>query len=157
MTNGLFDLPEGTRVPPRRIVLLTGPSGSGKTSLTRRLGLPVVELDDFYHDADHAGLPRRFGIVDWDSPGSWDSAARSRRCSRSRRQATPTSRSTTSRRRGARAPPTSTSPGRASSSRRDLRRRAGRGVPGRGHPGRRDLPAPAAPHDLLVPPAPRPR
>ena len=75
MTNGLFDLPEGTRVPPRRIVLLTGPSGSGKTSLTRRLGLPVVELDDFYHDVDHPGMPQRFGIVDWDSPGSWDSGA----------------------------------------------------------------------------------
>jgi uridine kinase len=75
VTNGLFDLPEGTRVAPRRIVLLTGPSGSGKTSLTRRLGLPVVELDDFYHDVDHPGLPRRFGIVDWDSPGSWDSTS----------------------------------------------------------------------------------
>ena len=74
MTNGLFDLPEGTRVPPRRIVLLTGPSGSGKTSLTRRLGLPVVALDDFYRDVDHPDMPHRFGIVDWDSPGSWDGA-----------------------------------------------------------------------------------
>lgn len=55
-------------------MLLTGASGSGKTSLTRRLGLPVVALDDFYLDEDHPHLPRRFGIVDWDSPGSWDAA-----------------------------------------------------------------------------------
>ncbi|WP_265520392.1 uridine kinase family protein [Oerskovia flava] len=68
----LFDLPPGSRELPRRIVLLTGPSGSGKTSLTRRLGLPVVALDDFYHDVDHPGMPQRFGIVDWDAPGSWD-------------------------------------------------------------------------------------
>lgn len=53
-------------------MLLTGPSGSGKTSLTRRLGLPVVQLDDFYLDIDHPGLPQRYGSVDWDSPASWD-------------------------------------------------------------------------------------
>ncbi len=69
---GLFDLPRGFRRPSARVVLLTGPSGSGKTSLTRRLGLPVVSLDDFYHDDDHPALPRRYGIVDWDSPDSWD-------------------------------------------------------------------------------------
>ncbi|MFJ4231616.1 uridine kinase [Cellulosimicrobium cellulans] len=68
----LFDLPPGSREVPTRIVLLTGASGSGKTSLTRRLGLPVVALDDFYLDHDHAGLPMRFGIVDWDDPRSWD-------------------------------------------------------------------------------------
>ncbi|WP_144016808.1 uridine kinase family protein [Beutenbergia cavernae] len=68
----LFDLPSGARVPRRRVVLVTGPSGSGKTSLARRLGLPVVNLDDFYRDADHPGLPRRHGIVDWDSPATWD-------------------------------------------------------------------------------------
>lgn len=51
---------------------MTGASGSGKTSLTRRLGLPVVELDDFYLDDGHPDLPRRYGIVDWDSPASWD-------------------------------------------------------------------------------------
>jgi len=73
--DGLFALPTGFRRPLARVVLLTGPSGSGKTSLTRRLGLPVVTLDDFYHDEDHDGLPRRFGIVDWDSPASWDQAA----------------------------------------------------------------------------------
>lgn len=59
-----------------RVVLLCGPSGSGKTSLTRRLGLPVLQLDDFYRDGDDPGtdppMPRRFGIVDWDDPASWD-------------------------------------------------------------------------------------
>lgn len=69
---GLFEIPPGARRAPTRIVLLTGPSGSGKTSLTSRLGLPVVSLDDFYRDGDHPDLPRRYGIVDWDSPGSWD-------------------------------------------------------------------------------------
>lgn len=71
---GLFDLPRGFRQPSARVVLLTGPSGSGKTSLTRRLGLPVVSLDDFYLDEDHPALPRRYGIVDWDSPLCWDRA-----------------------------------------------------------------------------------
>lgn len=71
---GLFDLPPGARRPAARVVLLTGPSGSGKTSLTRRVGLPVVSLDDFYLDGDHPGLPRRYGVVDWDSPTTWDKA-----------------------------------------------------------------------------------
>ncbi|WP_255303738.1 uridine kinase [Georgenia sp. 311] len=69
---GLFDIPPGARRAPVRIVLLTGPSGSGKTSLTGRLGVPVVSLDDFYRDGDHPDLPRRYGIVDWDDPRSWD-------------------------------------------------------------------------------------
>ncbi|HLT82676.1 MAG TPA: hypothetical protein VKZ83_00470 [Phototrophicaceae bacterium] len=69
---GLFDIPPGARRSPVRVVLLTGPSGSGKTSLTGRLGLPVVSLDDFYRDGDHPDLPRRYGIVDWDDPRSWD-------------------------------------------------------------------------------------
>lgn len=69
---GLFEIPPGARQSPIRIVLLTGPSGSGKTSLTGRLGLPVVALDDFYRDGDEPGLPRRHGIVDWDDPASWD-------------------------------------------------------------------------------------
>lgn len=68
----LFEIPAGARRAPTRIVLLTGPSGSGKTSLTGRLGLPVVPLDDFYLDGDQPGLPRRHGIVDWDDPRSWD-------------------------------------------------------------------------------------
>lgn len=72
---GLFDIPAGKRELRARVVLLSGPSGSGKTSLTRRLGLPVVSLDDFYHDEDHPGLPRRYGIVDWDSPACWNKAA----------------------------------------------------------------------------------
>lgn len=71
---GLFDLPPGSRHARARVVLLTGPSGSGKTSLTRRVGLPVVSLDDFYLDGDHPGLPRRYGVVDWDSPRTWDKA-----------------------------------------------------------------------------------
>lgn len=73
---GLFDEPEHeVRDPVSRVVLLCGPSGSGKTSLTRRLGLPVLALDDFYRDSDEGGLPRRFGIVDWDDPASWDAVA----------------------------------------------------------------------------------
>jgi len=74
--DGLFDEPEHqVRDPVARVVLLCGPSGSGKTSLTRRIGLPVLALDDFYRDGDDVGLPRRFGIVDWDDPASWDGAA----------------------------------------------------------------------------------
>ncbi len=55
---------------PARVVLLAGPSGSGKTSLCRRLGLPVLALDDFYRDGADADdpaaqppMPARFGIV----------------------------------------------------------------------------------------------
>ncbi len=68
----LFDLPEGSRKLKRRIVLLTGASGSGKTSLVRRLGIPTINLDDFYFDHDHPDLPRRFGIVDWDDAKTWN-------------------------------------------------------------------------------------
>ncbi|MDO5494740.1 MAG: ATP-binding protein [bacterium] len=72
---GLFDIPQGARQARARVVLLTGPSGSGKTWLARRVGLPVLNLDDFYFDHDHPGLPHRHGIVDWDSPETWNSAA----------------------------------------------------------------------------------
>lgn len=58
-----------------RVVLLAGASGSGKTSLCRRLGVPVLALDDFYRDGDDPALPHRFGIVDWDDPTSWDGDA----------------------------------------------------------------------------------
>lgn len=71
----LFELPKGARQVQRRIVLLTGASGSGKTSLVNRLGIPTITLDDFYFDHDHPGLPRRYGIVDWDSPDTWNRKA----------------------------------------------------------------------------------
>jgi uridine kinase len=58
-----------------RVVLLAGASGSGKTSLCRRVGVPVLALDDFYRDGDDPDLPRRFGIVDWDHVASWDPRA----------------------------------------------------------------------------------
>jgi uridine kinase len=74
-SDALFDVPPHARRPAARVVLLTGPSGSGKSALTRRLGLPVLALDDFYRDLDHPGMPTRYGIVDWDDPRSWDGAA----------------------------------------------------------------------------------
>lgn len=68
----LFALPPEAHRPRCRVLLLTGPSGCGKTSLIRRLGVPTISLDDFYLDGDHPDLPRRYGIVDWDDPASWD-------------------------------------------------------------------------------------
>ena len=69
--------------PPRRVILLAGPSGSGKTSLAARTGLPVLQLDDFYKDADAPGLPTlpasgghtADARVDWDDPASWNADA----------------------------------------------------------------------------------
>lgn len=73
--DGLFDLPSNQRQPNARVILVTGPSGSGKTRFTKRSGLPVVSLDDFYFDDTHPGLPHRHGMIDWDSPKCWDREA----------------------------------------------------------------------------------
>jgi uridine kinase len=64
---------------PRKVIVIAGPSGSGKTRLCRRLGLPVLNLDDFYKDGDDPTLPTvdlagGAPIVDWDSPASWNAA-----------------------------------------------------------------------------------
>jgi uridine kinase len=66
----------GSSAPHARVVVLAGPSGSGKSRLCRRLGLPTVNLDDFYKSGGDPTLPRiRIAegqeIVDWDDPGSW--------------------------------------------------------------------------------------
>ena len=54
-------------------MILAGPSGSGKSHLARRLGWPVLRLDDFYRDADDPALPMSpLGIPDWDDVRSWD-------------------------------------------------------------------------------------
>jgi uridine kinase len=58
------------------VIVIAGPSGSGKTRLCTRLGLPVLNLDDFYKDGDDPTLPTvdlagGAPIVDWDSPESW--------------------------------------------------------------------------------------
>jgi len=59
-----------------KVIVLAGPSGSGKSRLCERLGLPFVNLDDFYKDGSDPSLPRRSlgagqEIVDWDDPASW--------------------------------------------------------------------------------------
>jgi uridine kinase len=61
---------------PAQVIVIAGPSGSGKSRLSRRLGLPVLNLDDFYKDGDDPTLPSvdlagGAPIVDWDSPESW--------------------------------------------------------------------------------------
>jgi uridine kinase len=59
-----------------RVIVLAGPSGAGKSRLARRLGLPVLRLDDFYKSGGDPTLPRitegaNAGIPDWDDPASW--------------------------------------------------------------------------------------
>ena len=58
-----------------QVIVLAGPSGSGKSRLSRRIGLPVLNLDDFYKDGSDPSLPRldlgHGQIVDWDDPRSW--------------------------------------------------------------------------------------
>jgi uridine kinase len=67
----------GHNVPvPVRVIVIAGPSGSGKSRLSRQLGLPVLNLDDFYKEGDDPTLPRLDlaggePIVDWDDPASW--------------------------------------------------------------------------------------
>jgi uridine kinase len=61
---------------PAQVIVVAGPSGSGKSRLSRRLGLPVLNLDDFYKNGSDPTLPRtvlRAGesIADWDDPASW--------------------------------------------------------------------------------------
>jgi uridine kinase len=59
-----------SRVP--QVIVVAGPSGSGKSRLCRRLGLPTVNLDDFYKDGSDPTLPRlEMGVVDWDDTASW--------------------------------------------------------------------------------------
>lgn len=62
--------------PPRlraRVIILTGPSGSGKTSLSVRLGLPSLALDNFYRNDVDPDMPILAGdVIDWDDPASWD-------------------------------------------------------------------------------------
>ncbi|MFP7696283.1 uridine kinase [Trueperella sp. LYQ143] len=70
--DGLFDLPDSAREPNAKVLLVTGASGCGKTRFTSRTGLPVVSLDDFYYDGDRPNMPQRHGIIDWDSPETWD-------------------------------------------------------------------------------------
>jgi len=65
---------------PAQVIVIAGPSGSGKSRLSRRLGLPVLNLDDFYKDGDDPTLPcidlaGGAPIVDWDSPEAWNVAA----------------------------------------------------------------------------------
>jgi uridine kinase len=64
---------------PAQVIVIAGPSGSGKSHLAGRLGLPVLNLDDFYKDGDDPTLPcldlgGGAPIVDWDSPASWHHA-----------------------------------------------------------------------------------
>ncbi len=57
----------------RQVILIAGPSGAGKSRLASRLGLPILQLDDYYKDGDDPTLPRfASGTVDWDDPSAWN-------------------------------------------------------------------------------------
>jgi uridine kinase len=58
------------------VIVVAGPSGAGKSRLCTRLGLPVLNLDDYYKDGTDPTLPwvdlgGGHRIVDWDDPRSW--------------------------------------------------------------------------------------
>lgn len=72
-------MPAPEAPPHARVIVVAGPSGSGKSRLARRLGLPVLMLDDFYKNGDDPTLPcidlaGGAPIVDWDDPESWNAA-----------------------------------------------------------------------------------
>src|SRR5689334_22310255 len=72
-------VPDNLRPRRARVIVIAGPSGSGKSRLTARLGLPALNLDDFYKDGDDPTLPcldlaGGDPVVDWDSPESWHAA-----------------------------------------------------------------------------------
>lgn len=59
-----------------QVIVVAGPSGSGKSRLCERLGLPTVNLDDFYKDGTDPTLPRLElapgqWLADWDDPAYW--------------------------------------------------------------------------------------
>jgi uridine kinase len=57
----------------RRVILVAGPSGAGKSHLASRLGLPILQLDDYYKNGDDPSLPRfASGAVDWDNRAAWN-------------------------------------------------------------------------------------
>jgi uridine kinase len=60
------------RAVTARAILLAGPSGAGKSRLANRLGLPILQLDDFYREGTDPSLPHfPSGAVDWDDPTAW--------------------------------------------------------------------------------------
>lgn len=70
---------QSTAAPELCLVLLGGASGSGKSYLAQRFGHPALSLDDFYREIAEdqvSPLPRTpYGEIDWDHPGTWNTAA----------------------------------------------------------------------------------